>query len=240
MASVLIPRISHGLALFLPFQSLPEHEVRAVRAELLVSPVHFLNLSRTQHELTRVLVNRAKFCRVRIRLLSNLADLEAKNSSEEHLQVGHYHPLAIILLLLLIFSIGQRLSEFFALQMLPDGLDDLQVTITVLLDEAKIHHNVDDGDFADARSWLDLKLLQNLVQIILKSAHEQLGGAIACLNWRRRLGGRLIGSLVQPFLLGLRWFEFLSLIFPAPSIVHQRVDDVLTLTLLLNHFMGTR
>ena len=148
VASVLVPGISHSLSLLLPFQSLFKHVIRAVRAQLLVSSVHFLNLSCAQHKLTRVFVDCAKFCRVRIRPRSSLADLETKNGREEHLQVGHYHPLSTFLLL--IFSIGLGLSKFFPLQMLPDGLYNLEITIAALLNEAKIHHDVDDSNFADA------------------------------------------------------------------------------------------
>lgn len=84
--------------------------------------------------------------------------------------------------------------------MLPDGLDNFQIVVTALFDEAQIDHDVNYSHFTDTRALFNLVLLEHLAQILLKPLHQQLSRAGASLS-RRRLPHRLIVGLVQLLLL---------------------------------------
>ena len=107
--------------------------------------------------------------------------MESENGRQEDAQVGHNYTLAIVLVLLILI-LCLWFGKLLSFQMLPDRLHSLKVTVAAFVNETQINHKVDHSDLANARCWLDLKLLLRNLEIIFKSPHEEFARAIARLH----------------------------------------------------------
>lgn len=103
--------------------------------------------------------------------------MKAKDSSHENVQMGHNNAFSIVLLhlVLIVCRFARRLRTDVRLQMLPNGLNSLQVSVAAGLDKAHVSHDGRHGHLADALVQVNFKLLQYSQQILLKSLHQQVG-----------------------------------------------------------------
>lgn len=78
--------------------------------------------------------------------------------------------LSVFLILLLILS----LCAPNWLQMLPNGLGLLDVSIVVDMDEAQLHHDLSHGHFTDSSLERAFELEQDFLQVLFESLQEQI------------------------------------------------------------------
>ena len=115
------------LATSLAFESLAKNPLCAIRAELLVSAVHFLNFTRTQHVLACFLIEGSNLGWVWVGFRSRFSALEAENRSKDDPEVGCSDSLRALLSQLVVIFAFRLFSAIvlglhinFSRQTLPD------------------------------------------------------------------------------------------------------------------------
>ena len=104
------------------------------------------------------------------------AELKPQNCGKKDSQMCNKDALSIVKFLLSVFFILLILS-FSApnwLQMLPNGLGLLDVSIVVDVDEAQLHHDLSHGHFTDSSLERAFELEQDFLQVLFESLQEQI------------------------------------------------------------------
>ena len=132
--------------------------VRPVEAELLKLFVHLLQLLRTQHVVASLLVDGADEDGVWIARLCLGSQLETENGGKEDPQVRHENSFSIVVFAVRVFMPLLPVSYALWLQMLPNVLHLLQISVVVQLDEAELRHDLLHGHLADSCIQVAFKL----------------------------------------------------------------------------------
>ena len=102
------------------------------------------------------------------------AELKPQNCGKKDSQMSDKDALSIVKFLIFFILLILSFSASNWLQMLPNGLGLLDVSIVVDMDEAQLHHDLSHGHFTDSSLERAFELEQDFLQVLFESLQEQI------------------------------------------------------------------